>query len=206
MELLYADGKRELHVWCGSGGEIVDIEVVGFFYTQVKLPALSPILPSFGPWVPMSCSRSKCPLLRVRYSRNTTLTTLASSSFDCRIKGESPKVCTLLRAFVLFSDALCVLRNRLKECRDIAHFIRTDFMIYGISARYERGVELRNDFSTAFSHDSRHHRSKSPCAMKIGVRRAAGAASEKKPAGKRQVTRERTNAADGSGQPQSRKE
>lgn len=35
--------KRELHVWCGSGGEIVDIEVVGFFYTQVKLPALSPI-------------------------------------------------------------------------------------------------------------------------------------------------------------------
>ena len=35
--------KRELHVWCGPGGEIVDIEVVGFFYTQVKLPALSPI-------------------------------------------------------------------------------------------------------------------------------------------------------------------
>ena len=155
--------------------------------------------------MPMSCSRSKCPLLRVRYSRNTTLTTLASSSFDCRIKGESPKVCTLLRAFVCSAMLLCVLRNRIKECRDIAHFIRTDFMIYGISARYERGVDLRNDFSTAFSHDGRHHGVE--VAVRNEDRRAASCRGSfgEEPAGKRQVTRERTNAADGSGQPQSRK-
>lgn len=108
--------------------------------------------------------------------------------------------------FRLFGDALCVLRNRIKEYRDIAHFIRTDFMIYGISARYERGVDLRNDFSTAFSHDGRHHGVE--VAVRNEDRRAASCRGSfgEEPAGKRQVTRERTNAADGSGQPQSRKE
>ena len=36
--------KRELHVWCNSDNQIVDIEVIGFFYTQVKVPGLSPLL------------------------------------------------------------------------------------------------------------------------------------------------------------------
>lgn len=108
--------------------------------------------------------------------------------------------------FRLFGDALCVLRNRIKECRDIAHFIRTDFMIYGISARYERGSICAMTSALRSAMTAGTTESKSPCAMKIGVRRAAGAAFGEEPAGKRQVTRERTNAADGSGQPQSRKE
>ena len=89
--------------------------------------------------------------------------------------------------FRLFGDALCVLRNRIKECRDIAHFIRTDFMIYGISARYERGVDLRNDFSTAFSHDGRHHGVE--VAVRNEDRRAASCRGSfgEEPAGKRQV-------------------